>query len=129
MFHSEILAAEHKILSNLQKQNINLVFFRTASLGRWHRRTVPAYPVRVHKYYTTWQISGMLESIIMLPLCLQELSWWNSYLFSEISVCYTSVFLLTYQSGNSYINLMALSPTKSCVPHLFFWKLCLISIY
>lgn len=62
---------------------------------------------------TVWKSSSkhmgqmFIRIIIMIPLCPEVFSGRNSYLFSEINVCYVSVFLLTCQFGNSFIMLHA----------------------
>ena len=83
---------------------MNLFFFRTASLGRWHWRTIPVYPTRIHRYYSTWKLSGMLESyhcdtILSASVFLREVLsvFWNQCILYQCFPVNLSIWKFLYK--------------------------------
>ena len=81
LFHSEILAAKHKILTYKNKKWI----YSSSGQLLWEDGTGElVYPMRIHRYYSTWKLSGMLESyhcdtILSASVFLREVLFvfWN----------------------------------------------------
>lgn len=108
---------------------MNVLFFRTA-WGRRHWRTVPVYPMRIHKYYTTWKLLSKQNLILVIPLCLQVFSLDGIPIhFSEINVYYTSV-KLTCQFGKIFMHKNLHVPVlyKILCSYFFFLKV-MFNIY